>query len=444
MTLPDPWPAPCPDRPIEATVALPGSKSLTNRFLVLAALAQETSRLRTPLRSRDTLLMARALQALGAQVRDARSETAVAERALGASSETGSDWVVEPRPLRGDTHIDCGLAGTVMRFLPPVAALADGPVHFDGDEVARLRPMAAGLAALSELGVSVHDHGTPTLPFTVLGRGRVAGGRVVLDASASSQFVSALLLVGARFDEGIEIVHDGPPLPSLPHIAMTVSVLRQCGVEVEDSHADRWSVAPGGIHALDVEVEPDLSNAAAFLAAAMVTGGRVSVPGWPDHTTQAGDAIRDIFDAMGGEVSLAREGLTLSGPEQPSGLDVDLHDVGELTPVVAAVAALADSPSRLRGIAHLRGHETDRLAALAEQIGALGGQVQIEDDGLRINPRPLHGGTVSSYADHRMAMSAAVLGLAVPGVYVHDIATTAKTLPDFPGMWRQMLQGNQR
>lgn len=442
MTLPDPWPAPFPDRPVDAVVRLPGSKSLTNRYLVLAALADGPSRLRRPLRSRDTLLMAEALATLGADVRDAVSDAhPVVQHHSAQGDPSWADWVVQPNPVRGGGQIDCGLAGTVMRFLPPMAALADGPVRFDGDEVARIRPMGAGLSALRALGVHVADSGSATLPFTVTGRGRVEGGRVSMDASASSQFVSALLLAGTRYEQGIEIVHDGAPLPSLPHIAMTVSALRDCGVLVEDSQDNRWRVEPGGIHALDVEVEPDLSNAATFLAAAMVTGGRVHVPGWPGETTQAGDAIRDIFDAMGGEVSLAPEGLTLTGPDVPSGLDVDLHDVGELTPVVAAVAALADSPSRLRGIAHLRGHETDRLAALAQQIGTLGGDVRAEGDGLLITPRALHGATVSSYADHRMAMSAAVLGLAVPGVFVQDIATTGKTLPDFPGMWQSMSGG---
>lgn len=424
MGHPELWPAPFASTPLEATVRLPGSKSLTNRYLVLAALADGTSRLRRPLRSRDTDLMAAALRRLGADI----------------TTTDDGDWIVEPGPVRGNVDVDCGLAGTVMRFLPPVAALASGEVRFDGDEAARRRPMSTAIEALRSLGVRIDAPEGKTLPFTVHGQGGLDGGTVEMDASSSSQFVSGLLLAGARFDRGVTVRHHGKPVPSEPHIAMTVEVLRDAGVAVDDSDADRWQVEPGHIHALDVVVEPDLSNAAAFLAAAMVTGGRVHVPDWPHHTTQAGDAIRDVFDVMGGDVSLTREGLTVIGPQRPHGLDVDLHDVGELTPVVAAVAALADSPSWLRGIAHLRGHETDRLSALATEIRAVGGEVDILEDGLHIRPGPLRAATLHTYADHRMAMAAAVLGLAIPGVRVEDIDTTAKTLPGFADMWTAMTE----
>ncbi len=424
------WAAPRVTFPVRARVTLPGSKSLTNRYLVLSALAGSPSRLRRPLRSRDTVLMARALSALGAIVEDAP----------GADPET-PDWVVTPAPLRGGVAIDCGLAGTVMRFVPPVAALSEGPVRFDGDEQARGRPMGPGLDSLRHLDVPVEGD---ALPFTVRGAGSVRGGEVRIDASASSQFVSGLLLAGARYDRGVRVLHAGAPMPSTPHVTMTVEVLRDAGVAVDDSVPDCWEVEPSELHALDVQVEPDLSNAAAFLAAAMVTGGQVEVPAWPHHTTQAGDAIRDIFDAMGGDVLLTRESLVISGPDRPEGLDVDLHDVGELTPVVAAVAALAASPSRLRGVAHLRGHETDRLQAIAEQLGTLGGSVRQLPDGLEITPAPLKGGRLRSYADHRMAMAAAVLGLAVDGVMLDDVATTSKTMPDFVQRWTGMLaQGDE-
>ena len=424
----DPWPAPHAAGPFEATVTLPGSKSLTNRYLVLAALANDTSRIRRPLRSRDTLLMAQALRSLGAHIEDIDGDDADSQ-----------DWLVEPGPVRGGSSVDCGLAGTVMRFLPPVAALADGPVRFDGDPHARKRPMGAGIEAVRALGVQVEDEGRGALPFTVVGTGSGRGGTVELDASQSSQFISALLLVGARFDDGVTVVHRGEPVPSEPHIEMTVQVLRDAGVDVDDSEPDVWQVAPSTIHSLDVQVEPDLSNAGPFLAAAMVTGGTIHVPGWPHHTTQAGDALRDILDAMGGDVSLGRDGLVVRGPESIVGIDIDLHDAGELTPVVAALAALADSPSSLRGIAHLRGHETDRLAALATEIGRLGGDVQILPDGLHIRPAPLSPAVLQTYADHRMAMAAAVLALAVPGVQIADVATTGKTLPDFTGLWTGML-----
>jgi 3-phosphoshikimate 1-carboxyvinyltransferase len=422
------WPAPSAARPVDATVSVPGSKSLTNRYLVLAALAQEPSRLRAPLHSRDTALMARALETLGT----------IVEEVPGGGS-FGPDWVVTPRPLRGPATIDTGLAGTVMRFVPPVAALADGPVRFDGDPAARRRPMATVVTALRELGVAVDDDGDGRLPFIVHGRGRVRGGRLRIDASASSQFVSGLLLVGACFEQGLVVEHVGPPIPSTPHVVMTVEALRDVGVVVDDADPSTWRVDPGPVGALDVQVEPDLSNAAPFVAAAAVTGGRVRVPGWPQYTTQAGDVLRDLLDQMGAEVSLDRDGLTVEGAAELYGIDADLADAGELTPTVAALAALADGPSQLRGVAHIRGHETDRLAALAAEINGLGGDVTETPDGLVIKPRPLHGGLFHTYGDHRMATAGALIGLRVPGVLVEDVETTAKTLPGFTGLWTAML-----
>ncbi len=432
---PPTWAAPRAVAPVDAIVALPGSKSLTNRYLVLAALASEPSRLRAPLRSRDTNLMAAAIARLGADVVDVPATQAIGPGAISA----GDDWLVSPGLLRGPADIDCGLAGTVMRFLPPVAALADGDVRFDGDPRARERPMGPVVRALRDLGVEVDDGGRGVLPFTVHGTGRVRGGTVRINASASSQFVSALLLAGARFDEGLVVEHHGPPIPSEPHVLMTVEALRDVGVVVDDADASVWRVEPGPIGALDVQVEPDLSNAAPFLAAAAVTAGRVFVPGWPQHTTQAGDRLRDLLDEMGADVALEREGLTVRGTGELYGVDADLQAAGELTPVVAALAALADSPSRLHGIAHLRGHETDRLAALRTELNRLGGDVTETQDGLIIRPKPLHGGLFETYDDHRLATAAAVLGLAVDDVLVENVATTAKTLPDFTGLWERML-----
>lgn len=425
---PGDWVAPTASGPLDALVRLPGSKSLTNRYLALAGLAMEPSILRAPLRSRDTLLMADGLRTLGVRIED-------------APGPGGTDWLVTPAPLRGRGNVDCGLAGTVMRFLPPVAALADGPVRFDGDPEARSRPMEPVLHALRDLGVELADDARGTMPFTVLGHGSVPGGAVTLDASQSSQFVSALLLAGARYDHGVTVHHDGKPVPSEPHIVMTVETLRDAGAVVDDTAPNIWRVEPGPIQGLDVQVEPDLSNAGPFLAAALVAGGRVRVPGWPHHTTQAGDAMRDILDAMGAEVVLDRGGLTVAGSGHVEGIDIDLHDASELTPTVAALAALAESPSRIHGVAHVRGHETDRLAALAAQLGALGARVEELDDGLRISPGPLHGIRFHTYRDHRMATAGALVGLRVPGVVVEDVATTAKTLPDFTGLWTAMLAG---
>ena len=403
-------------------MSLPGSKSLTNRALVLAALADGPSVVRQALRSRDTLLMAKALTGLGAAV-----------------LPSGEDWQVTPGPLLGPAIVDCGLAGTVMRFVPPVAALGTGSVAFDGDEHARKRPMGEILRGLVDVGVVVDDEGRGALPFTVRGTGAVRGGAVTLDASASSQFVSALLLAGARYDRGVDVRHVGKAVPSLPHIDMTVAALRQHGVEVDDAEPDRWVVYPGPVHAVDVTVEPDLSNAAPFLAVAAVTGGTVTVADWPQATTQAGDALRDIIEQMGARVNLGTDGLVVTGQGPLQGVDLDLHDVGELTPAVAALCALAETPSVLRGVAHIRGHETDRLTALATELNRLGGDVREREDGLEIRPARLSGGVFHTYADHRMAHAAVVLGLGVPDVLVEDVATTGKTFPDFAGAWSRLV-----
>ncbi|WP_221177265.1 3-phosphoshikimate 1-carboxyvinyltransferase [Nocardioides marmoriginsengisoli] len=420
----DLWPAPRAREAVDLTVELPGSKSLTNRELVLAALADGPGAVRRALRSRDTELMARALTALGSTV-----------------DTTGADWTVAPgisRQPGSAVEIDCGLAGTVMRFVPPLAALRNAAVSFDGDPHARTRPMSEILAALRGLGVRFADD-ADRLPFTVLGSGSVAGGSVVIDASASSQFVSALLLAAPGYDAGIEVRHAGKPVPSLPHIEMTLACLRARGVEVDDSVPDRWRVLPGPVAARDVDIEPDLSNAAPFLMLALTSGGRVRVPGWPAATTQAGDALREILTAMGAQVALDADGLTVTGTGAIHGVDLDLHDVGELAPAIAALAALADSPSQLRGIAHIRGHETDRLAALATELTALGADLTEHEDGLTIRPAALHGGVFRTYADHRMAHAGVVIGSAVDGVLVEDIGTTSKTFPGFERVWDGLL-----
>jgi 3-phosphoshikimate 1-carboxyvinyltransferase len=360
-------------------------------------------------------------------------------RALGTGiTEDGPDWLVTPGPMHG-ARIDCGLAGTVMRFVPPVAALAVGESSFDGDPGARVRPMRSLLDTLRGVGVDLDDGGRGSLPFRLRGTGSVKGGSVEIDASASSQFVSALLLTAPRFEHGLELHHVGNTLPSLPHIDMTVSTLRRCGVSVDESEPGRWVVTPGPIRGVDVTVEPDLSNAAPFLAAALVTGGTVTVPCWPSSTTQPGDELRALLAQMGAAVELRDGELTIRGSGTIGPLVADLHDVGELTPVLAALCVLADGESQLHGIAHLRGHETDRLAALATEIAALGGDITETDDGLQIRPAPLHGGTWHAYADHRMATAGAVVGLAVDGVEVDDIGCTSKTLPQFTTLWPALL-----
>lgn len=423
------WPAPVASGPVSAAVSLPGSKSLTARELVLAALADGPSLLRAPLHSRDSSNMVDALKALGVGIEEKRGE-----------SEFGADLLVTPaEELLGSTTIDCGQAGTVMRFVPPVAGLALGPTMFDADDSARGRPMGAIIAALRALGVDVNDDGRGSLPFTVHGTGRVAGGAINVDASSSSQFVSALLLSARRFDDGLDLTHSGERLPSLPHIEMTVAALAARGVEVESPEVGRWIVRPGAIAARDVEIEPDLSNAAPFLAAAVVTGGSVTIIGWPDETTQVGADLAELLPLFGATVTRDGDRLTVTGPDRISPVELDLTTGGELAPALVAIAALADGPSEITGIGHIRHHETDRLAALAAEINGLGGSVTELEDGLRIEPRPLHGGVWRSYEDHRMATAGAIVGLVVPGVEIENVETTAKTLPQFTQLWARML-----
>ena len=416
------WPAPHATAPVHGRVSVPGSKSMTNRAILLAALSGGPASVDGAPATRDTMLMVEALRAMHVPI-DVDGERITVHRHAGLAA--GS--------------IDCGLAGTVMRFMPPAATLVEGVVRFDGDERARERPMGPVLDALRSLGaVIVGD----SLPFVVVGECGIDGGTVTIDASESSQFVSGLLLSAALYDKGVTVHHDGKPVPSLPHIDMTVAMLRQAGVVVDDSEPNTWRVEPGQIDPKRWVVEPDLSNASVFLAAAAVTAGTVTVAGWPAESTQPGIGILPVLREFGCTVSSGADGLTVTGPDTLRGVDVDLHDVGELTPTVAAVAALASTPSRLRGVAHLRGHETDRIAALAAEITALGGDVDETPDGLEIRPATLTAPTDRpwrAYADHRMATAGALVGLVVPGVEIDDIGATSKTFPDFPGSWAALV-----
>jgi len=417
--------------PVDISVVIPGSKSVTNRALILAAQAKSPSVLRRPLVSRDSELMVAGLKALG---------IGIEEKTVSVNGGEELQWIITPAPMRGGVKVDVGNAGTVMRFLPPLAALATGEVAFDGDPRSYERPLGPVIKALEELGISIEHENRYSLPLKLQGTGSIPGGALTIDASASSQFLSALLLVAPSFTNGIVAKHQGGSLPSMPHIEMTVEMLRDFGATVEvDAANQTWTVKPGDLQGKDLVIEPDLSNAAPFLSLAMVCGGSVTIADWPKATTQPGDQLRSIFTAMGASVSFSDAGLTLTGNGTIHGIDIDLHDVGELTPSIAALAALADSPSHLRGIGHLRLHETDRLAALTREINALGGNVVEEETALHITPAPLHGGVFHTYDDHRLATAGAVLGLVVPGIEVENIATTRKTLPDFPGLWSSLL-----
>jgi len=419
------WSAPFrASKPISGAINIPGSKSVTNRALVLSALASSPSTLRKGLRSRDTDLMIKALSSLGIKI------------------EIEEDlWKITPAPLMGPAGIDVGNAGTVMRFLPPLASLAKGLISFDGDLRSHQRPLAPVIKALESLGVSIEHQGRYSLPLVINGAGYITGGEVEIDASASSQFLSSLLLVAPLMKQGLRIKNIGKSLPSKPHIEMTIAMLAQYGAVVDTSIDNQWSVEPTTLSGVDLVIEPDLSNAAVFMAAPILCGGEVIIKDWPKKTTQPGDQLRQIFSEMGGEIDFVDQGLRVRSTGHIRGIDIDLGDVGELTPVIAALASLADSPSYLRGIGHLRLHETDRLSALKNELTALGAQVLEEESALRINPKPMKAGVFHTYEDHRLATAGALIGLAVQGVEVENIETTRKTITDFPALWSQLLNG---
>lgn len=430
---PNPWPAPQSPRILNASLSLPGSKSLTNRELVLASLADGPAVLRGGLVARDTELMMDALEALG-----------------GAIIRHGDTWSVTPinfgQISDGPVTIQCGLAGTVMRFVPPLVLLGFQPVTFDGDERARQRPMSPVIDALRQLGARVDDDDRGALPFTVYPGGLPTSAHTVqIDASQSSQFVSALLLVAPRLQAPLTIEHTGSSLPSLPHIDMTIDCLRRRGVSVEIERGTRWTIEPQPIDAEDTTIEPDLSNAAPFLAAALVAGGQVTVTDWPATTTQVGGLLPGFLTEFGAVVERDGDTLSVEGPRIGPGVglqpvSMDLSAAGELAPTLVSLSLFSTGTSRFSGIGHLRGHETDRLKALVDNITALGGVATETSDGIIVTPAPLRGGPWRAFGDHRMATSGALVGLGVAGVEVDDIAQTDKTLPEFLALWASLLE----
>jgi 3-phosphoshikimate 1-carboxyvinyltransferase len=452
-----PWSAPQAAGPLRARLRVPGSKSMTNRALVLAALSAGPTSILSPLEARDTLLMAGALRALGATVVTGSSGATGNPAATGSSVVTGGSadaaataWRVSPGWAASDARVDVGNAGTVMRFVPPMAALASVATEFHGDPRASQRPVGAIIAALREIGAVIDDGGRGAIPFTVHGTGSLTGGAVTVDASASSQLVSGLLLAAPRYDKGLEVRHRGGRAPSAPHIDLTVQMLRDAGATVEmdaasqtaaDALPDTWYVHPGLLGSHPITVQPDVVNSMPFLAAAMVTGGTVTILGWPAVTAQPAGHILRVLRDMGADTALGPDGLTVTGPAALRGITADLTDCSEISMVLGALAALAGSPSVLTGIGHQRHQETDRLAALATEINALGGSVTERPDGLEIRPQPLRASRpFATYDDHRLVMAAAVLGLAVPGLQVENVATVGKTFPGFTGTWAAMLE----
>lgn len=472
---PGDWPAPLAPASSEAAgknalVHIPGSKSLTNRYLLLAALADSPSYLRAPLHSRDSALMIEALRQLGAGIELVPTDSPFGPDVRVTPLNFAKADSAQAQSVSQAVSIECGLAGTVMRFVPALAALLPGEFAFDGDPHARQRPMGPVLKGLRQLGVQVEcEQGENALPFVLRSPGLasvegVSEAPVVrIDASTSSQFVSALLLMAPRLPQGMVLVHEGSSVPSIPHIQMTVEALRQMGIRVQEHYPNqgagteggeyRWTVHPGSFPGFEMTIEPDLSNAGPFLAAAVVTGESVTIPHWPAPaadssagTTQVGDMWRELLPALGARVHYAEGCLTVTGPAQlPVGdFSFDLSAGGELAPTMAAACAFVKGRVELTGIAHLRGHETDRLAALAAEINRLGGSAHDTADSLVLEaPIPATPEAqpvlARTYDDHRMATFAAIIGLRRPNVVVQNVATVAKTMPEFTAMWEDML-----
>nr|WP_277872975.1 3-phosphoshikimate 1-carboxyvinyltransferase [Raineyella fluvialis] len=443
---------------MDLEVVIPGSKSATARALVVAALSDGPSTITGGLDARDTQLMRDALRALGVRIHTSFLYGSTSGEAFGTPGSDGAQplaagvWrVLPPARFVSSGDIDCGLAGTVARFVLPITAMAEGRTYVHGDQAMSARPIRPLLDALIDLGAGIPD-GAFGIPLTVTGRPDLPGGPVIIDSSASSQFVSGLLLSGSRFRHGLDLRHVGPTLPSLPHIQMTIDILREHGVRIEEPEPAHWVVAPGPVRAGDIAIEPDLSTAAPFLAAAVVTDGTVRIPHWPLETNQPGALLLPLLEQLGARVHLepgpaGRTGtLSVTGPGHwdLDGFDVDLADASELTPVVAALGVLTQGPSRIRGVGHIRGHETDRLAALEANFRSMGADVEQTEDGLVFRPAVLHGGPWGAYADHRLAQAGALLGLVVSGVMIDDIGCTSKTMPSFPSAWWSLATGTGR
>lgn len=439
------WPAPTPVASLNAEVILPGSKSQTSRALVIGTIAQRPTIIHGALASRDSYLASQAMEQFGARFE---------------YSDTSNDVTVHPpTELHGGGTIDCGLAGTVMRFAPALAAFANGKTQFIGDEAAQKRPLAPLMDALISLGAKVKYQGEkgylplrirgratrPTSAFEELGHGEwdaPATADVAVDTTSSSQYLSALLLASPLFPVPTVLRAEGR-IPSWPYVQMSIDMLAEQGVNINRTSSSSWLTEPVRPVGNPINIEPDLSNAGAFLAAGLLSGGNVTVRDWPRNTDQVGKYWLDLLPRFGATVVLSRLGLTVHAPKDLKwpGLEFDLAPCGELAPTVAALCLFATSPSTIIGIGHLRGHETDRLSALEQQIKKLGAGAKILRDGIRIIPGPMSPTLINTYNDHRMATFAALVGLRVPGCIVENVETTAKTLPEFPERWNAMLSG---
>ncbi|HVB06183.1 MAG TPA: 3-phosphoshikimate 1-carboxyvinyltransferase [Acidimicrobiales bacterium] len=403
------------ERRIDADVELPGSKSITNRALLAAALARGHSSLSRVLLADDTEAMLDCARALGAVVdHDPAAATAEIEGIDGALPPTGTAFARQ--------------SGTTARFVAPVVALARGPWRLDGDPQLAARPMGDLFSALRALGAVVGEAPAGrSLPVEI--SGPIVGRRASVSGEVSSQFLSGLLLAAPLAPEGLEITVEGA-LVSAPYVAMTAAVMRDFGAQV-DAEGRRYRVAPGGYRGASLAIEPDASAASYFFAAAAIGGGRVAVDGLGSDSVQGDLAFVEVLAAMGAAVSSSPRATEVRGPRRLGGVSVDCGSFSDTVPTLAVVAAFAEGPTEIRGVGFIRAKESDRIGAVVSELGRCGVEVREDPDGLTVFPSAAHGALVRTHGDHRIAMAFSVLGLFVPGIEIDDPGCVAKTFPEF-------------
>ena len=404
--------------PLDATVEVPGSKSLTNRALVAAGLARGPSTITGALQADDTEAMVGCLCSLGIDV--------LADWDAAEVTVTGCDG----EPPSTDAELDARLSGTTSRFVLPVAALGSGRYTVDGAPPLRQRPFGPTVAALRDLGAHVDEPGGPGLLPLVVSGGPVAGGEVSLPGDASSQFVSGLLLAAPAMRDGL-VVHVPTALVSQPYVDMTVEVMRAFGAVVDRPADATWIVAPTGYDGIRYAVEPDASAASYCFAAAAICGGSVTVPGLTRSSNQGDVAFVDVLERMGAEVTHGADHLTVTGTGELRGIELDMADLSDTAQTLAAVAVFADGPTRVTGIGFIRAKETDRIGAVVTELQRCGIDAEEEADGFVVHPGEPRPAVVQTYDDHRMAMSFALLGLRVDGIEIADPDVVGKTFPRY-------------
>lgn len=406
------------ERPPDATIRVPGSKSVTNRALIIAALADGHSRILNPLFSDDSYWLMDALVRLGIDVR--------------ADSERGEVYVSGQSGVfrTSGTDLFVGNAGTVARFLPPVLALGRGPYSVDGVPRMRGRPVADLVDAMRQLGAAVDyagKHGR--FPLTVRGGG-IPGGEARVSASKSSQFISGLLMAAPYAEAPVTLLAEGRK--EWPYVGITVALMRAFGVEVDEAHG-RFAVDPAFYTARDYEVEPDASGASYFMAAAAVTGGRVRILGLGSSSPQGDLRFAEVLRDMGCRVEIAPDSVEVIGPDRLQGVEVDMNAFSDTMITLAAISPFATGPTTIENVGHTRLQETDRLSAVATELNRLGMKTQTTSSSIRIIPNTIKPGVVRTYGDHRMAMAFAITGLVASGIRIGDPGCVTKTFPGYFG-----------